>query len=161
MTCMRVSPSPDSTRFKVHRLWASCLLPAHPDSRDNVHFALRHPNHAQNFTVWSHSTGQVPCSRLGSTCSDVSCRPPCLEIFVMEGHMSTIFCSNFFCAQRINATRGGPFSKSWTDVATPPSLFFCDLRRRNVAPEFQAFCFRQGGHSRKLKLKNTNRKAAR
>ena len=50
--------------------------------------ALDHPIHAQNFTIRSHSTAQVPCSCLASTCSDVSSRPPCFEIFVMEGHVS-------------------------------------------------------------------------
>ena len=40
------------------------------DSRDKLHLARHHPIHAQNFTIRSHSTAQVPCSCLASTCSD-------------------------------------------------------------------------------------------
>ena len=35
------------------------------------HLTRRRPTHAQNFTIRSHSTAQVPCSCLASTCSDV------------------------------------------------------------------------------------------
>ena len=108
-------------RFKVHRLYNLVLSQPIPtdvsshsmaDSRDKLHLTRHHPIHAQNSTIKSHSTAQVPCSRLASTCSDVSSRPPCFEIFVMEGHMSTIsqFKSNF-CARRINATREFLFLK--------------------------------------------------
>ena len=55
----------------------------------NCTLTRHHPIHTQDFTIWSHSTTQVPCSCLGSTCSDVSSRPPCFEFFVMEGHIST------------------------------------------------------------------------
>ena len=41
------------------------------DSRDKLHLARHHPIHAQNFTIRSHSTAQVPCSCLASTCSDL------------------------------------------------------------------------------------------
>ena len=60
------------------------------EPRDKLHLTRHHPIRAQNFTIWSHSTAQVPCSCLASTCSDVSIRPPCFEMFVMEGHNSTI-----------------------------------------------------------------------
>ena len=83
---------------------------------DKLHLTSHHPIRAQNFTTRSHSTAQVPCSCLGSTCSDVSSRPPCFEIFVMEGHISTIshkflVLIAFFCARRINATRESLFKK--------------------------------------------------
>ena len=45
---------------------------------DKLHLTSHHPIRAQNFTTKSHSTAQVPCSCLGSTCSDVSSRPPCV-----------------------------------------------------------------------------------
>ena len=35
--------------------------------RDKLHLTRHHPIHAQNFTIWSHSTAQVPCSCLVST----------------------------------------------------------------------------------------------
>ena len=60
------------------------------DARDKLRMTCHHPIHAQNFTIWSHSMAQVPCSCLGSTCGDVYSRPPCFEFFVMEGHISTI-----------------------------------------------------------------------
>ena len=60
------------------------------DSRDKLHLTRHRPIHAQNFTIRLHSTAQVPCSCLALTCSDVSSRPPCFGIFVMEGHISTI-----------------------------------------------------------------------
>ena len=68
------------------------MCPSHSmaASRNKLNLTRHHPIHAQNFTIWSHSTAQVPCSCLASTCSDVSSRPPCFEFFVMEGHISTI-----------------------------------------------------------------------
>ena len=91
--------SRNDERFKVHRL-CNLVLSNHmatdvsshstSASRANLHLTRHHPIHAQNFTIWSHYTARVPCSCLGSTCSNVSSRPPCFEFFVMEGHISTI-----------------------------------------------------------------------
>ena len=67
-----------------------CHLNPLADSRDKLHLTRHHPIHAQNFTIRSHSTAQVPHPRRASTCSDVSSRPPCFEMFVMERHTSTI-----------------------------------------------------------------------
>ena len=91
------------------------------DSRDKLHLIRHHPIHAQNFTIRSHSTAQVPCSCLASTCSDVSSRPPCFEFFVMEGHMSTIsqVKSSFFVPD-VSTRPGSPFFKNWPDVTPRP-----------------------------------------
>ena len=90
-------------------------------SRDKLHLTRHHPIHAQNFTIWSHSTAQEPCSFLVSTCSDVSIRPPCFEFFRHgRSHFHTFSQFVFFCARRINATRE-PLFKNWPDVTTRPS----------------------------------------
>ena len=41
----------------------------------DLHLTRHHPIHAQQITIESHSTAQVPCSCLGSTCGVVSNRP--------------------------------------------------------------------------------------
>ena len=110
---MKVSPSPASTRFKVHRLCATDVtFHSRSDSRDTLHLTRHHPIRAQSFTIRSYSTAQVPCSCLGSTCRDVSSQPPCVEIFVMEGHISTVsqFYSSFLCPT-YQRDPGVPFSK--------------------------------------------------
>ena len=60
-------------------------------------------------------------SSLASTRSDVSIRPPCFEIFVMEGHISTIFQfpSSFLCPT-YQCDPGVPFTKNWPDVTKRP-----------------------------------------
>ena len=120
-------------RLKVHRLCNLFLSQPIPtdvsshsmaDSRDKLHLTRHLPIHAQNFTVRAHSAAQVPRSHFASTCSDVSSRPSCFEIFVMEGHIFTIpQFESHFCARRIDATRESLF-KNWPDVTTRPSLFF-------------------------------------
>ena len=96
--------------------WSSCLLSAlamrcvhHIPCLPLATNCTRHviiPSMHSALTIWSHSTAHDPCSCLASTCSDVSNRPPCFEIFVMEGHRSTISKKNrSFCARRNNATR--------------------------------------------------------
>ena len=107
-------------RFKVHRL-CHLVLSQHiatdvssnsmAHSRDKMHSTRHHPIHAQNFTIRSHSTAQVPCLCSALTCSDVTIRPPCCEIFAMEGHMSTIsqLKSSFWCPT-YQVDVGVPFS---------------------------------------------------
>ena len=72
-----------------------------------------HLTHAQNFTIRSHSTDQVPCLCLASTCSDVSSRPPCFEIFRHgRSHVRNFPVLIYrFCARRVNATRESLFQK--------------------------------------------------
>ena len=94
------------------------------DSRDKLHLTRHHPIHAHNFTVWSHSTAQIPCSCHGSACSDVSSRPPCFEIFVIEGHISTNFQikSSFLCPT-YQRDPGVPFSKKLARRNNATSLY--------------------------------------
>ena len=96
---MKVSTSPDSTRFKVHRLCHLVFSQHIPtdvssrsmaDSRDKLHLTRHHPIHAQNFTIKSRSTAQVPRLCFASTCSDVTTGPPFFGNYVMEGHTSSI-----------------------------------------------------------------------
>ena len=102
-----------AARFKVHRLCNLVLSQPIPtdvsshsmsDSRDKPRLTRHHPIHAQNFTIRSRSTAQVPCLFLASTCSDVSSRPPCFEIFVPD--VSTRPTRSFFqkLSRRNNAT---------------------------------------------------------
>ena len=113
--------------------WSSCLLSA---------LAMRcaiavHPIHAQNFTIWSHSTAQVPCSRLASTCSDVSFRTPCFEILVTFPSFPSL--NRLFCARRINATRESLFQKlARRDNATSLFFFGKDLKRQSDPPVLSA-----------------------
>ena len=90
-------------------------------SRDKLNLTRHHPIHAQNLTIWSLSTAQVPCSCLGSTCSEVSSRPPCFEFFVMEGHSFSILPVLVVVFVPDVSTRPGSlFFKNWPDVTTRP-----------------------------------------
>ena len=60
---VKVSTSPDSTRFKHAPKDVSSY--SMEDSCDKRHMARHHPIHAQHFTVRSHFTAQLPCVRLG------------------------------------------------------------------------------------------------
>ena len=88
-----------------------------------LHLTCHHPIHAQNFTIRSHSTAQVPCSCLASTYSDVSSRPPCDEFFVMEGHNPQFHSFNRIFVPDVSTRPGGPFFKNWPDVTTRPPFF--------------------------------------
>ena len=82
------------------------------DSRDKLHLKGHHPIHAKHFMIWSHSTAQVPCSRLGSTCSDVSSRLPVLNFSSWKVTFPQFPSFNrSFRARRINATRESLFQK--------------------------------------------------
>ena len=92
------------------------------DSRDKVHLTRHHPIHAQNFTIWSHSTAQVTSSCFASTCGDVSGRPPCFDFFVMEVHISHKFqvLIDFFVPD-VTTRPGSHFFKNWPDATTRPT----------------------------------------
>ena len=88
----KVSTSPNSTRFRLHRLCHLVLSQHIPtdvsshslaDSRANLHLTRHHPIHVQNFTIKTHSTAQYHVLCFASTCSDASFRPPCVRIFVI------------------------------------------------------------------------------
>ena len=101
-------------------------------SRDKLNLTRHHPIHAQNFTIKSHSTAQVPRLCFASTCSDVTTGPPFCGIFVTKGHTSTIFhFKSHFSVRRVTWTRESLFRK-WPDVTIGPHFFFFeDLKRRN------------------------------
>ena len=130
MTCtvpMKASASPDSTRFKVHRL-CHLVLSQHPPtdvsfhskaaSREKPHLTRHHP--CMHRTSRSSHTPRLKYRvyALLSTCIDVTIRPHCCELVVMEGHLSAISHFNrIFGAQRTNSTH----------------LFLTNQRRRNKA----------------------------
>ena len=141
---MKVSTSPDSTRFKVHRL-CHLVLSQHvatdesshsmADSREKAHLTRHHPIHAQNFTIKSHSTAQIPCLRFASTCSDVSIRPPGYGIFVMDDHFLQLHSFNRLCgARRIYSTQESLFRKLARRIKATSTFLFVTLNDVSMRP---------------------------